>query len=132
MKYSELIIPSNKKFGYFFTFLFLIIAIYFYINSSVTISYFFTGIATIFFILSVMNSSILTPLNRLWMIFGLILGKIISPIILGIIYFGLFTPIAIFLRLLKRDELNLKYKEKASHWILCDIENKSKSFKNQF
>ena len=74
----------------------------------------------------------LLPLNKLWMQFGLLLGMIVSPIILGLIFFGLFTPIAMLMRISGRDELRLKLTEKASHWISRGEPIKSESFKQQF
>ena len=64
--------------------------------------------------------------------FGLLLGMIVSPIVLGFIFFGLITPIAMFMRVSGRDELRLKFSQKASHWILRSEPIKSESFKQQF
>ena len=64
--------------------------------------------------------------------FGLLLGMIVSPIVLGIIFFGLFTPIAMLMRMSGRDELKLKFIQKASHWILRKEPIKAESFKHQF
>ena len=89
-------------------------------------------VAVIFLVVTIAKADILLPLNKLWMKFGLLLGMIISPIILGVIFFGLFTPIALLMRLSGRDELRLKFSSKASHWILRSESIQSKSFKNQF
>ena len=78
------------------------------------------------------KSDALLPLNKLWMYFGILLGMIVSPIVLGIVFFGLFTPIAMFMRLSGRDELRLKLTQKASHWISRSEPIKSESFKHQF
>ena len=88
--------------------------------------------ALIFLLVTLVKSDALLPLNKLWMRFGLLLGMIVSPIVLGIIFFGLFTPIAILMRLSGRDELRLKFNQKASHWILRGEPIKSESFKHQF
>jgi hypothetical protein len=64
--------------------------------------------------------------------FGLLLSKIVSPIVFGIIFFGLFTPIAILMRLWGRDELRLKFKRKTSHWISRSEPIQADSFKQQF
>ena len=74
-------------------------------------------IALIFLILGLLNSKLLTPLNKLWMKFGEFLGKIISPIVMGIVYFFVVTPIGIFMRLNKKDLLKLKFSESGSYWI---------------
>jgi len=64
--------------------------------------------------------------------FGILLGRIVSPIVLGIIFFGLFTPIAILMRLIGRDELRLKYTQRQTHWIPRSESIKAESFKHQF
>ena len=132
MKFSEIEIPSNRKFGFFFTFLFSIAAIFFYYVGNLSLTCVFIFLSLILLLTTLINSDALLPLNKLWMRFGLILGMIISPIILGVIFFGLFTPIAILMRLSGRDELRLKFSQKASHWINRSEQIKSESFKWQF
>ena len=132
MKFSEIELPSNRQFGFFFTFVFAVAAAYFYYSANVSWAYVFSVAAMIFLLLTLIKSDALLPLNKLWMRFGLLLGMIVSPIVLGIIFFGLFTPIAILMRLSGRDELRLKFAQKASHWISRDELIKSESFKHQF
>ena len=80
-----------------------------------------------------MYYSFLSPLNKLWMRLGLLLGMIMSPIVMGIIFFGLFTPISLVMRLLGRDELKLKPKPCQSSWRLVEHSRPDlQSFKNQF
>ena len=132
MKFSEIELPSNRKFGFFFTFVFAVAAAYFYYSANVSWAYVFSVAAMIFLLLTLIKSYALLPLNKLWMRFGLLLGMIVSPIVLGVIFFGLFTPIAILMRLSGRDELRLKFAQKASHWISREEPIKSESFKHQF
>lgn len=132
MKTLQPEIPSNKKFGYFFTVFFLSIAGYCYINNLTMFAYALTIIATILVIITMTKADVLLPLNYIWMHFGLALGKIINPIILGIIFFGLFAPVAILGRLFGRDELRLKHKSKTSQWIRRDVPTRQGSFKQQF
>ena len=132
MKFSEVELPSNKKFGFFFTLVFAIATGYFYTNASFTWAYVFASTLVVFFIVTVVKAEFLLPLNKLWMRFGLLLGMVFSPIVLGIIFFGLFTPIALIMRLSGRDELSLKFSKKPSHWILRSETIKSESFKQQF
>ena len=132
VKFSEIELPSNRKFGFFFTFAFAVVAAYFYYSANVSWAYMFSVAAMIFLLLTLIKSDALLPLNKLWMRFGLLLGMIVSPIVIGIIFFGLFTPIAILMRLSGRDELRLKFAQKASHWISPDELIKSESFKHQF
>lgn len=132
MKFSEVELPSNRKFGFFFTFVFAVAALYFFYASNITLAYVFVTVALIFLLITLIKSDALLPLNKLWMRLGFLLGMIVSPIVLGIIFFGLFTPIAILMRLSRRDELRLKFSNKPSHWIIRSELIKSESFKNQF
>ena len=132
MKFSEIELPSNRKFGFFFTFVFAAAATYFYYSANVNWTYVFIAAALIFLLITLINSDALLPLNQLWMRFGLLLGMIVSPIVLGIIFFGLFTPIALLTRLSGRDELRLKFTQKTSHWVSRGEAFKSDSFKHQF
>ena len=125
-------LPSNRNFGYFFTLVFAIAATYFYYAANIFWTYVFVAAASIFLLITLIKSDVLLPLNKLWMRFGFLLGIIVSPIVLGIIFFGLFTPIAILMRISRRDELRLKFTRKASHWISRNEPIKSESFKQQF
>lgn len=132
MKFSEVELPSNRKFGFFFTFVFAVAAAYFFEAVKMTWAYAFITAALVFLIVTLVKSDALLPLNQLWMRFGLLLGMIVSPIVLGVIFFGLFTPIAILMRLSGRDELRLKFNKKATNWIPRSKTIKSDSFKHQF
>ena len=132
MKFSEIELPSNRKFGFFFTFVFAVAAAYFFNSTNMIWANIFAIASLIFLVVTVAKADILLTLNKLWMRFGLLLGMIISPIVLGIIFFGLFMPIAFFMRLSGRDELRLKLSKKASHWISRNEPIKSESFRNQF
>lgn len=133
MNLSNTKIPSNKKFGYFFTTIFFLVGIYFFLEGSTIIAYVFTVVGILFLMTTLIKANLLLPLNKLWMRFGLLLGFIVSPIVMGVIFFGLFTPISFVMRLAGRDELRLRFKQKKSHWILCDVYSvKSGNFKHQF
>ena len=132
MKFSDIELPSNRKFGFFFTFVLALATAYFFNSTNEMWAYIFAIASLIFLVVTGAKADILLPLNKLWMRFGLLLGMIVSPIVLGIIFFGLFTPIAFFMRLSGRDELRLKLSKKASHWISRSEPLKSESFKQQF
>ena len=87
-------------------------------------------VSIVFLILGLLNSKILTPLNNIWFKFGLVLGKIISPIIMAIIFFLVVSPIGLFMRLIKKDLLNLKYNKNKSYWI--EKNEPVSKMKNQF
>ena len=126
---DEIKIGSNRSFGIVFFVVFLLIAFYPLINEE-NIRYWSLFISFIFLILGFLNSTILTPLNKIWFKFGILLGKLISPVIMGIIFFFVVTPIAILMRVLKKDLLNLRFNKNKTYWIE-KTEPKSK-MKNQF
>ena len=126
---DEIKISSNRSFGTVFFIVFLLIALYPLLKGN-DLRIWSLVISFIFLILGLINSKILTPLNRLWFKFGLLLGKFISPLIMGIIFFIVVTPIGIIMRLLKKDLLNLKYNKKETYWI--DKSGPKSKMKNQF
>ena len=126
---NEIKISSNRNFGIVFFVVFLVVAIYPLINSN-EIQIWSLILSLLFLILGLINSKILTPLNKLWFKFGIFLGKIISPLVMGIIFFFVVTPIGFIMRLLSKDILNLKYNNENSYWIK-KTGPKSK-MKNQF
>ena len=125
-------LPSNKKFGYFFTFIFLCFSIYFYFKEIIFVSYALGLSSLIFFVITIYKADILRSLNKLWMRFGFILGVIVSPIVMGLIFFIIFTPIGILMKLYGRDELLLRFKNEHSYWIKRNEDIQSNSFRNQF
>jgi energy-coupling factor transporter transmembrane protein EcfT len=132
VKFSEVELPSNKKFGFFFTAVFAIAAAHFYVSGSLVWVYPLFSTSAIFLVATIVKADVLLPLNKLWMRFGLLLGLIVSPIVLGVLFFGVFTPIAYLMRISGRDELRLRFKDKASHWVVRSEPIQSDSFKNQF
>jgi len=120
---------SNKSFGIVFFIVFLLIGIWPLINNETYRLWSFV-ISIIFLILGLSNSKLLTPLNNLWFKFGIFLGKIISPLVMSIIFFFVVTPIAILMRIFKKDLLNLKYNDNHSYWIKKNGEKNK--MKNQF
>ena len=130
MKTDEIKKSSNKSFGIVFSFVFLIIALYPLINDH-EIRLWSLIISIIFLLLGLTNSKILTPFNTVWFKFGIFLGKIVSPIIMGIIFFLVVTPIGLLMRLFGKDVINLKLnKNESSYWVE-KVGPKSK-MKNQF
>ena len=127
---DEIKLGSNRSFGIVFFIVFVLIAIYPLINQG-EVRIWSLIISFLFLFLGLVNSKILTPLNKLWFRFGLFLGKIISPIIMGVIFFLVVTPIGLLMRFFGKDVLNLKLnKKKSSYWIE-KVGPKSK-MKNQF
>jgi hypothetical protein len=122
-------ISSNRSFGIVFFVVFLLIALYPLTNEG-EIRIWSVIISLIFLILGLLNSKILTPLNKLWFKFGIFLGKMISPLIMGIIFFLVVTPIGLIMRLLGKDVLNLKYNDNQSYWT--EKNGPKSKMKNQF
>ena len=122
-------LPSNKNFGIVFFIVFLLVALYPLINNQ-EIRTWSLLVSIIFLFLGLINSVILTPLNKLWFIFGIFLGKIVSPFIMGIIFFLVVTPIGLLMRLFGKDILNLKYNKNNTYWI--EKKGPKSLMKNQF
>ena len=129
MDHNDIKIGSNKSFGIVFFIVFLIISIYPLLNNG-NIRIWSLVISLIFLILGVLNSKLLNPLNKIWFKFGIFLGKIISPIVMGIIFFLVVTPIAILMKLLQKDLLNLKFNKNNTYWI--EKSDPKSKMKNQF
>ena len=113
---DEIKISSNRSFGIVFFVFFSIITFYPLINDG-NIRIWSLIISLIFLILGLVNSKILTPLNKLWFKFGNFLGKVISPLIMGIIFFLVVTPMGFLMRMLGKDLINLKYNKSDTYWI---------------
>ena len=129
MDNNDIKIGSNRSFGIVFFIVFLLIAIY-PLLSDESVRLWSLAIATIFFILGIINSSLLSPLNKIWFKFGLLLGRLISPLVMSLIFFLVVTPIALLMKLLKKDLLNLKFNKDNTYWI---VKSGPKSkMKNQF
>ena len=129
MKNTEIRISSNKSFGVVFFIVFLIVSIYPLINNG-ELRIWSLITAIIFLILGLINSKVLTPLNKLWFKFGLLLGKVVSPLIMGIIFFLVVTPTALIMRIIGKDLLNLRFNNKKSYWI--EKTGPKSKMKNQF
>ena len=120
---------TNRSFGIVFFVVFLIISLLPLLNSN-DIRIWSLIVAIIFLILGIINSKILTPLNKLWFKFGIFLGNIISPLVMGIIYLFVVTPIGLVLKIIKKDILSLKKTKKNSYWK--NKEKHNSNMKNQF
>ena len=129
MKNSKIKIGSNKSFGIVFFTVFLIIAIWPLLNGY-EIRYWSLIISIVFLILGILNSKILTPLNKIWFKIGILLGNVISPIIMSIIFFLVVTPTSFIMKILGKDLLNLKKNTKNSYWI--KKQNQNSRMKKQF
>lgn len=133
MNFSEINLPSDKKIGYFFSIIFIVLSFYFYYKNFILLSFCFFLSSLLLIILSIFKPLFIRPLNISWMFLGFFLGKIISPIVLGILFFLVFTPVSLIQSIFGRDELNLKNNSLLSSWKYRNpIGPSGKSFKQQF
>ena len=126
---KDIKLGSNKSFGIVFFIVFLLLGFYPLLNDE-NVRVWSLVIALIFLALGLLNSKLLLPLNKIWFKFGILLGKIVSPLIMGIIFFLVVTPIGLFMRMLGKDLLNLKFNTQKSYWI--ERESVKSKMKNQF
>ena len=122
-------LPTNRNFGIVFSVVFLLIALWPLLKQN-DVRIWSLIISIIFFILGLFNSNILLPLNKLWFKFGILLGNIVAPVVMGIVYFLVVTPTGLIMRILRKDLLNLKKNNKNTYWI--DKDNSNSNLKNQF
>ena len=126
---KDIKISSNRSFGFVFFVVFLLISVYPLLNDQ-NLKFWSLIIAIIFLALGLLNSKILTPLNKIWFKFGLFLGRIVSPIVMSIVFFFVVTPIALIMRILDKDILNLKKNNNNTYWI--EKSGPKSKMKNQF
>ena len=108
---------SNRSFGLLFFVVFLIIGLW-PIKNGESLNIYFLTASVIFLLLGLINSKLLSPLNKLWIKFGEILGTIIAPLVMALVYFVILTPVSFIVRILGKDLLGLKFlKEKETYWI---------------
>lgn len=126
-------LPSNQKFGWFFAAVFALGGAYGIWKNYPQWAISLFVLAAVFAAVTLIAPKALAPLNRLWFGLGLLLGRIVSPIVLGLIFFMLITPVALVTRIFGRDELRLKKRQIASYWINREPSGPApESFKNQF
>ena len=122
--------PSNRSFGLLFFIVFLAISLWPLISQEDLRLWAFI-LAIIFFVLGILNSKFLTPLNKLWMKFGLFLGSIVAPFVMGVVFFMVVTPVGFIMRSLGKDLLRMKRSKSAStYWI--EREKQNDTMKRQF
>ena len=126
---SRIKVGSNKSFGIVFFVFFLVVGLYPLINQD-SLRIWSIVISIIFLILGLINSQILTPLNILWFKFGMLLGRFVSPIVMGLVFFLVVTPTGLIMKLFNKDLLKLRKNKNSSYWIKRP-ETKSE-MKNQF
>ena len=123
-------IGSNRSFGIVSFAVFLIISLYPLIHQE-ELRLWSLYISLIFLVIGILSPFLLSPLNFLWFKFGLFLGKVVSPFAMGIVYFVVVFPTFLFIKIFKKNYLNLRYdKSKKSYWI--KVEKYNSNMKDQF
>ena len=108
---------QNRSFGLLFFFVFFILALW-PLTKKGELNLYLISIASIFLVLGLLNSKILSPLNNLWVKLGEILGRIIAPIVMAIVYFFILTPISLLVRLFGKDLIGIKFSnDLKSYWV---------------
>ena len=116
MDNSNIKIGTNKSFGLVFFVFFFIVSIFPLLNDG-NIRIWSLIISIIFLILGILNSKILTPLNQVWFKFGILLGRFVSPVVMGVVFFAIVTPTSLIMKVLQKNLLNLKKGNKKTYWI---------------
>ena len=107
---------SSKSFGYLFFGIFLALAVWVYVKNQ-NLNFWLIGTSLVFLVLTLIKSKLLDVLNDLWIKFGELLGKIIAPIVMSIVFFLIVTPIGLVLKIVKKDLLKLKFNNDKSYWV---------------
>lgn len=123
-------LPDNRKFGFLFSSIFLLVSIFFQFKQNTYLFLIFLFLSLIILLISLIKPSLLIIFNKAWMKFGFFLGKIINPLVMGFIYFIILTPLATTLRLFGRDELKIKTKKVDTYW--CNNNQNKTLFERQY
>ena len=130
MKKVSVKIPSNRSFGLLFFIVFLVISLW-PLKFQEDLRLWAFILSSIFLVLGILNSKFLTPLNKLWLKFGFFLGSIVSPVLMGVVFFLVITPVGLFMRFLGKDLLRISKSEFVStYWISREKQNST--MKKQF
>lgn len=134
MRSTKKIYPSNRKFGIFFSTLLILLSLHgFYRDVNIIIVFCGLFVGVLFSLIAILVPKLLSTLNTAWMKLGELMGKVVSPLVLGFIFYALITPTAIVCRLFGRDELRLKKMNSETYWIdRVPPGPDGVSFKNQF
>ena len=108
---------SNRSFGLVFFIVFLVIAFWSFRGEYHQIKLLPFSLSIVFLILGLLNSKLLTPFNKIWIKFGELLGRIIAPLVMMFIFFIIITPLSLFIKLIGKDLINIKYTNAKTYWI---------------
>jgi hypothetical protein len=133
MSIDGVLLPSNRKFGVTIGLIAIFLGGVFFFQGFQLIGYPSLSIGFLLILIALKKAEILSPLNRCWMRFGELLGKVVSPIVLSFIFFSIFVPVSLFFKLIGRDELKLRRVPSTSYWVeKRERAHAPKSFRRQF
>ena len=133
MSIDGVLLPSNRKFGVTLGTIAIFLGGVFFFQGFQLIGYSSLSIGFFLTLIGLKKAEILSPLNRCWMRFGELLGKVVSPIVLSFIFFSIFVPVSLFFKLIGRDELKLRRVPLTSYWVeKKERAHAPKSFRRQF
>ena len=125
-------LPTNKKFGLFLLSVLFILSVYFYFSDSKILLPYSIILFILILLITILFPRVLYPLNLSWFYIGIILSKIISPIIISVIYYIIVSPVAIVTRIFGRDELKIKKRKTNTYWVIRSKQSSKDSFFNQY
>ena len=128
MTNKKIKLSSNRSFGIVFFIVFIVISLW-PLQHDENIRIWSLIVSLIFLILGILNSNLLKPFNKIWFKFGMFLGKIVSPIVMSLIYFLVVTPTGFIMRFLGKDLLKLKKNKNNTYWL---AKNYKSYMKDQF
>ena len=108
---------SNRSFGIIFFVVLFVIAFWSFRGEYHQIKLLPLCLSIIFLILGLLNSKLLTPFNKIWVKFGELLGKVVAPLVMMFIFFFIITPLSLFIKLIGKDLINIKYTNAKTYWI---------------
>ena len=133
-RYINTLLPPDRKFGLFIATVLAVLASYAFLkNWASLIQGIAVALSLLALLVALMCPSVLGPMNSAWFYVGAMMGRIVNPLVMGVIFFGLLTPVALIGRLFGRDELELKRHSRGSYWrhrTHCEFD--LDSFKRQF
>ena len=132
MEFSHPDLPSERKFGFFFSAIFCMVFVYLYMTAALVSAVVALFISLLLMTIAVLKPDILLPFNVLWSRFGILLGMIVSPFVLALIFFTMFTSISMITRMTGRDELRMLFKKQDTYWIKRNSQSHIHSFKDQY
>ena len=133
MSSNKVLLPSNRKFGVTMGLIAIFLGAGFFVQDFRLLGYFLFSIGFMLSVVALRKAEVLSPLNRAWMRFGEMLGKVVSPILLSLLFFSIFVPVSLLFKLIGRDELKLRRVPSTSYWVeKKERVHVPRSFRRQF